>query len=111
MMPKAAYPIMARATGPPRVSNARLPGVSASVMSGLQVVQNGEYAAVVAVRRHEVELAEDAADVLFDGTLRHHHGGRDAGVGATFGHQPQDLPLARGQPLQRTALAAAGKQL
>src|SRR3954452_421800 len=108
MMPKAPYPIMTRATGPPRVSNARRPGVNTSVMSCLQVMENGEHAPVVGVRGHEVELAEDAADVLLHGTFGDHHGCGDAGVGTALRHQPEHLSLPRSQPLQRAALPAPG---
>src|SRR5262249_54132196 len=54
--------------GPPRLSGRRkLPARRGA--SGVEVGENREDAAVVGVGRREAELAEDVADVLFDGSL------------------------------------------
>ena len=37
--------------------------------SGFQVAQDGEHPPVAAIRRQKAELAEDVADVLFDGSV------------------------------------------
>ena len=49
----------------------------------------------------QVELGEDAVDVLGHGLLGDVEGGRDRGVRPALGHQRQHLPLAGGEPVQR----------
>jgi hypothetical protein len=48
---------------------------------------------VVSVRELEAELSEDLADVTLDGLEFESEALRDALIGATFGHEGEDLPL------------------
>jgi hypothetical protein len=49
------------------------------------------------------ELVEDAGHVPLDGGHGDDQFARDAGVGEALGDQRQDLPLARGQVVERLA--------
>jgi len=51
-------------------------------LSSLQVGEDGEHPAVIGVRRLQAELAEDVADVLFDGALGDDEAVGDGAVGA-----------------------------
>ena len=64
---------------------------------------------MVALAGGEAELGEDVVDVLFDRPAADHQGGRDRGVGASFGHPREHLALPRRQVAKR--MAAAGQQL
>ena len=55
-------------------------------MSGLQVSKDGEHPAMVAGRGRQVELGEDVADVLLDGTGTDGERLGDRVVGASLGH-------------------------
>jgi putative ABC transport system permease protein len=61
------------------------------------------------VRRRQVQLGEDVADVLAHGRLGHHQFAGDRTVRLALGDQGQDLTLTRGEPLQ--GIAAAAQQL
>ena len=77
--------------------------------SGLEVAEDGEYPAVVGVRRGQAKFAEDVPDVLFDGPLRHHQDPSDRGVGAALGHQREYLAFPGGECAE-AFVAAAGPQ-
>src|SRR5271170_514154 len=77
--------------------------------SGAEVAQHGQYATMVAVAGRQPEFGEDVVDVLLDGAAADHERAGDAGVGPAFGHEGQNLALARGQLAER--VAAAGQQL
>jgi hypothetical protein len=62
---------------------------------------------VVGVGRRESELAEDVADVPFDGALVDREAAGDDAVGAALGHRGEDVVLAAGA-LQIPAEALAG---
>src|SRR5207344_29809 len=51
----------------------------------------------------QLELGEDARYVLLDRALGDNEPLGDAGVGSSLRHQRQDLALARGQAIARTA--------
>jgi hypothetical protein len=55
---------------------------------------------VVGVGRWKAELAEDVADVLFDGALGDREAVGDGAVGAALGHQGEDVALARGERVE-----------
>ena len=60
-------------------------GAGGGPVSGAEVGEDGEDPAVVGVGRREPELAEDVADVLFDGALGNGEAAGDGAVGAAFG--------------------------
>ncbi len=66
----------------------------------VEVGEDRQDPAVVVLRVGEVELAEDARDVLLRRALADHERGRDPDVRLPLGHRPEDLPLARGQGRQ-----------
>lgn len=70
-----------------------------------QVSEDGQHTAVVVLIGREVQFRQDAGDVLGDGRLGYHQRPRDGRVRPAFGHQPEDLPFSRREPLQRPALA------
>jgi hypothetical protein len=51
--------------------------------------------------RGQLELGQDAADMLFDGALADPQPMGDPVVRAAFGHERQDLPLPRGEHGER----------
>ena len=65
--------------------------------------------AVVLGRLRQGELHQDAVDMLLDRALRHPQPTPDAGVRAAFGHQLEDLALARREALERV-LGRTGRQ-
>ena len=75
-----------------------------------EVPEHGQDPAVVVLGRRQVELDEDVADMLLHRARGDHQSRRDAGVGPALGHQPQHLPLARGEAVQRV-VAPADQQL
>src|SRR5580658_2650553 len=77
--------------------------------SGAEVAQHGEDATMVAVAGRQPEFGEDVVDVLLDRTAADDERVGDTGVGPAFGHESEDLALARGQLAER--VAAAGEQL
>src|SRR2546422_912344 len=50
------------------------------------------------LRIWQFELAKDRSEMSVDSALRKHELGRYSGVAQPGGQQPQDLPLAPGQP-------------
>ena len=56
---------------------------------------------MVILGRWEVELGQDAADVLAHGRLGDDEGARYCGIGATLRHEGKHLEFASGQPGQR----------
>ena len=54
----------------------------------------------------DIELAQDAPDVLDDGVLGDHEPLGDALVGMAGGHQRQHVTLARGELVERPAPVA-----
>lgn len=71
-------------------------GQGPGTRSGPQVGQDGQDPAVGLVGRGEVELGEDAADVLAHGRLGDDQGAGDRPVRPALRDQRRDLPLARG---------------
>jgi hypothetical protein len=61
---------------------------------------HGEDAAVVVVRLRQTKLRQDAVHVSFDRSLGDPQSATDAGVRASFGHQGEDLVLARGEHVE-----------
>src|SRR5690242_530251 len=68
--------ILAARTGPVHTVSHTI-ATSAAVRSGTEVREHGQHAAVIVGRRGQVELSEDARDVLFDRPLAHHQLGGD----------------------------------
>ena len=66
---------------------------------------------MVVLRVGQLQLAEDAADVLLGGTLRDAQQGRDPHVGPPLGHRRQDLALAWGQRVHPIVRAARDHEL
>jgi hypothetical protein len=75
-----------------------------------QVGEDGENTSVVVWCRGQAQLGEDAADVLDDRCLCNHEATGDGSVGASLGHQAEDLAFA-GEPLQRLPVTLAGQEL
>jgi len=59
----------------------------------------------------EVELGEDARDVLLDRPLGDHELLGDRVIGPPLRHQAEDLGLARREPSERVARAMAAEQV
>src|SRR5215204_3027170 len=72
-----------------------------------EVEEHGLDALVDVALLRQVELAEDAVDVLLHGADRQHEGTRDRAVVLAGGHLAQDLELPRRQPGQRRLCATA----
>jgi len=68
---------------------------SAVRSAGLEESEYCEHPPMISSALRQVELGEDAADVLLDRALGHDDPTGDAGIGRTFGHQGEYLPFAR----------------
>src|SRR4051812_41673846 len=72
-----------------------------------QVGEHSEDAPMVARRRGDLQLVEDARHVLLDGGLADHERLRDPLVRLALGHRGEDVALARAQALERAGRPAA----
>jgi signal transduction histidine kinase len=77
----------------------------------LQEPEDREHPAVLVLALRQVELHEDAADVLLDRALGDEDPVRDPRVGRALGHQGQHLALARRQDVERVVAAAGQDEL
>src|SRR6478735_11488411 len=80
-------------------------------LTSLEVGDDRENASVVVLRRRELQLHEDAVDMLLDGAVGHQETACDAGVRATLGHEPEHFVLTRRQSLEGIVSAASADQL
>src|SRR5215213_10827873 len=94
------------AAGPGRLKHRWSPG-----RSGAEVGEDGQDPPVVAGRRGEAELGEDARDVLLDGAVGDDQALGDGGVAAALGHEGEDVELAGAEGGQGVGAAAAAEEL
>jgi len=80
-------------------------------MIATQVLDRGQDPAVVAVRRGEAELGEDAGDVLFHNSGRDGKRAGDSGVGAALGHQREHFPFPAREDGQGVGPAAGAQEV
>src|SRR3954452_10744989 len=101
--PTTSRPAGSRRGGPPSAACATAPPSvpPPAPLSRSQEREHSQHPPVIVIGRGQVELAEDARDVLLDRAGRDDHGPGDGGVGPPLGHQLEDLPLARRQLRQR----------
>jgi EmrB/QacA subfamily drug resistance transporter len=78
---------------------------------GAQVGEDGQNPPVVGVGLDEPELAEDVLDVLLDRALGDVECSGDGVVGATLGHEGEDLAFAGREPGEPLVTPAAGEKL
>src|SRR5882757_246905 len=76
-------------------------GKSADGLSGLEEPEDREHPPMISSALRQVELGEDAADMLLDRALGHDDPAGDAGIGRAFGHQGEYLVLARRKRIER----------
>src|SRR5271154_1036425 len=67
-----------------------------SLLPHVEEREDCEHASVTLVAYGQVELCEDAADVLLDGTVGDDEPSCDPPVGAALGHATADLKFTRG---------------
>jgi EmrB/QacA subfamily drug resistance transporter len=84
---------------------------SSGKVLGAQVGEDGQNPPVVGVGLDEPELAEDVLDVLLDSTLGDVERSCDGVVGATLGHEGEDLAFAGRQPGEPLVAPATGEKL
>src|SRR3954454_7607624 len=85
-------------------------GARFELRSVLQVRQHRQDAAMVGRRLRQVQLRQDALNVLLDGADRQYQRLRDPRVRATLRHQAEHFALARRQALNRVVAAATREQ-
>jgi len=78
---------------------------------GAQVGEDGQNPPVVGFGLNEPELPEDVPDVLLDRSLGDVERSGDGVVGATFGHEGENLPFARRKRGEPLVAPAAGEKL
>jgi hypothetical protein len=84
---------------------------SSGKVLGAQVGEDGQNPPVVGVGLDEPELAEDVLDVLLDRALGDVERSGDGVVGATLGHEGEDLAFAGCEPGEPLVAAAPGEKL
>src|SRR5258706_10197663 len=80
-------------------------------LAGLEELEDRQHPTMVRLALRQVELAEDAADVLLDGSLGNEDLPGDARIGRALSHQAEDLALARRQDVEGIAPAASHDEL
>src|SRR5438105_8699253 len=85
-------------TAPARRQQLACAGLTAGWVT--EVGEHREHAPVLGLRGIELELVEDAGDVLFHRCLADHERLSDAAIGLALGHRGEHVALARAEPVE-----------
>src|ERR1035438_2329287 len=78
---------------------------------GIEERQHREHPTVILVGGRQLELRQDAADMLFDGALADKQPMGDSAVRTAFGHEREHLPLSCGEHRERVGPMLLAQQL
>jgi DNA-binding NarL/FixJ family response regulator len=80
-------------------------------LAGFEELEDRQHSPVIGIARRQVELGQDAADVLLDRALGDEDPAGDAHIGRALGHQGEHLSLTRRQDVERITPPASPDEL